>query len=412
MKWIKLFENFNDLIEVKPNKYLYHTSNPIFRGKISKEGLVPKGKSESWLSDTKIDGKVIFAINSHKKEDVWNSGYDDDLYRIDTTNLKNKWYRDPNFVSGIYANKNNKAIITFEPIPLNSIDLVYKGSGKSLDDLEKNYYQMINESNTQNLEKLADDFINHFINNTGLDINNIPKEILNKFPDFSTNPISYKSRLDDNDKIYAGSKSNKDINNKKSWTLDEETALAFSKKHENSIIFELTIDEFINKFNYFVSMDVIYDYLMKKGVYNKKLNKYFSESEILVLDNKLNESINIENPQTDEYNDIFVDGEKVGYIILAPARKEYYWVDINLPNPLAIVEIKIFNQFRGKNYMKETMNWLYDFSKENGFKSLFLRVDDDSEISQETLYQIYAKLGFSTYRTIDSEDDIFMYKML
>ena len=33
-------------------------------------------------------------------------------------------------------------------------------------------------------------------------------------------------------------------------------------------------------------------------------------------------------------------------------------VDVNLPNPLAIVDIKIFNQFRGKNYMKETMNWL------------------------------------------------------
>jgi hypothetical protein len=53
------------------------------------------------------------------------------------------------------------------------------------------------------------------------------------------------------------------------------------------------------------------------------------------------ESINVENPSTDEYNNIIVDGEKVGYIILSPARKEYYWVDVNLPNPLAIVDIKI-----------------------------------------------------------------------
>ena len=126
----------------------------------------------------------------------------------------------------------------------------------------------------------------------------------------------------------------------------------------------------------------------------------------------LDESINIQNPQTDEYNDIFVDGEKVGYIILSPARKEYYWVDVNLPNPLAIVDIKILNQFRGKNYMKETMNWLYNFAKENGYKSLFLRVDDDSEISQETLFKIYQKYGFSVYRTTDDEDDIFMYKLL
>lgn len=250
---IKEFLNENQnthLVEVKPNKYVYHTSNPIFRDNISKEGLIPKGKSESWLSDTKIDGKVIFAVNSDDKDDWWNSTYDDDIYRIDTTKLKNRWYVDPNF------NLEDNRIITFENIPVNSIKLIYKGS----------------------------------------------------------------------------------------FSLDE--------------------------------------------------------------------TINIENPSTDEYNDIIVDGEKVGYIILSPARKEYYWVDVNLPNPLAIVEIKIFNQFRGKNYMKDTMSWLYDFAKNNGYKSLFLRVDDDSEINQETLFQIYQKYGFSVYRTTDDEDDIFMYKLL
>jgi RimJ/RimL family protein N-acetyltransferase len=246
-----LNENHNShLVEVTPNKYVYHTSNPIFRDKISKEGLIPKGKSESWLSDTKIDGKVIFVVNSNKKKYFFDSTYDDDIYQIDTTKLNNKWYNDPNFGS------DELHLITFENIPLNSIKLIYKGS----------------------------------------------------------------------------------------FSLDE--------------------------------------------------------------------SINIENPSTDEYNDIVVDGEKVGYIILSPARKEYYWVDVNLPNPLAIVDIKIFNQFRGKNYMKETMNWLYQFAKENGYKSLFLRVDDDSEISQEILLQIYQKYGFSVYRTIDDEDDIFMYKLL
>ena len=236
--------------EVIPNKYVYHTSNPVFRDKISKEGLIPKGKSETWLSDTNIDGKVIFVVNSNKEDYRFDSTYDDDIYRIDTTKLNNKWYNDPNFDSdGLH-------LITFDKIPLSAIKLIYKGS----------------------------------------------------------------------------------------FTLDE--------------------------------------------------------------------SIKIENPQTDEYNDIFVNGEKVGYIILSPARKEYYWVDVNLPNPLAIVDIKILNQFRGKNYMKETMNWLYNFSKENGYKSLFLRVDDDSEISQETLFKIYQKYGFSVYRTTDDEDDIFMYKLL
>ena len=126
MRYIKLYEDYNShLVEVKPNRYLYHTSNPIFRDRIAKEGLIPKGKSESWLSNTKIDGEVIFAVNSDDKEKWFNSTYDDDIYKIDTKNLKNKWYNDPNFDSdGIH-------IITFERIPLESIKLIYKGTGES-----------------------------------------------------------------------------------------------------------------------------------------------------------------------------------------------------------------------------------------------------------------------------------------
>ena len=129
MDKLKTYNQFNDrynskLIEVIPNRYVYHTSNPIFRDKISEEGLIPKPKSESWLSDTKINGQVIFVVNSDDKKDWWDSTYDDDIYQIDTTNLINKWYNDPNF------NLEYKRIITFEDIPLNYIKLIYKGSGK------------------------------------------------------------------------------------------------------------------------------------------------------------------------------------------------------------------------------------------------------------------------------------------
>jgi hypothetical protein len=129
MRYIKLYESFlnSHLVEVEPNKYLYHTSNPIFRDNIVKEGLIPKGKSEAWLSDTKIDGEVIFAVNSDDKEDWFDSTYDDDIYKIDTTNLKNKWYVDPNF------DLEDDRIITFERIPLDSIELIYKGTGNNIE---------------------------------------------------------------------------------------------------------------------------------------------------------------------------------------------------------------------------------------------------------------------------------------
>ena len=121
IKSFKLFENKNHLVEVIPNRYVYHTSNPVFRDKISKEGLIPKGKSESWLSDTKIDGKVIFVVNDNKDNYRFDSTYDDDIYRIDTIRLNNKWYNDPNFNDGLH-------LITFESIPLSAIELDYSGS--------------------------------------------------------------------------------------------------------------------------------------------------------------------------------------------------------------------------------------------------------------------------------------------
>jgi hypothetical protein len=120
-------ENINDkLIPVEVNKFVYHSSIPSFRDNISKEGLVTKGKSETWLSDTPIEGAVIFATNSDNKNDWFDSTYDDDIYRIDTTKLQNKWFQDPNF-------KEDRYVITFEPIPLNAIKLIRKGTGESYD---------------------------------------------------------------------------------------------------------------------------------------------------------------------------------------------------------------------------------------------------------------------------------------
>ena len=134
-----------ELTTVKPNKYVYHQSNIKFRNEISETGLITKGKSETWLSDTKIDGKVIFATNSDDKKDWFDSTYDDDVYQIDTTKINNKWFFDPNF----NWEKLPKHIITFDNIPLNAIKLIYKGSGG---DLLKslNYYDVIKKQQIDN----------------------------------------------------------------------------------------------------------------------------------------------------------------------------------------------------------------------------------------------------------------------
>lgn len=134
MNNIKTYINFlnelnsenTHLKKIIPNRFIYHQSNPIFRNKIKTKGLIPKGKSESWLSNTNIKGKVIFASNSENKNEWFTSMYDDDIYKIDTKNLNIDWFLDPNF-------SDIKYIITFNSIPNKFLNLIYKGTGESLE---------------------------------------------------------------------------------------------------------------------------------------------------------------------------------------------------------------------------------------------------------------------------------------
>lgn len=123
-KEVIIKDDLTKFIPVKPNRFLYHTSNPIFRDEINKTGLIPKGRSEAWLTTTPIKGEVIFATNSDNEDDWFDSTYDDDIYKIDTSKINNKWYRDPNFRGDTY-------VLTFNPISRNAIELIYRGTGDS-----------------------------------------------------------------------------------------------------------------------------------------------------------------------------------------------------------------------------------------------------------------------------------------
>ena len=125
----------NELVPVETNRFVYHKSNPIFRNQIEEDGLMVKGKSETWLSDTPIEGEVIFATNSDDENDWFDSTYDDDIYQIDTTKIDNIWYNDPNFLS----DEKNKHIITFGDIPSKAIELIYKGTGEDMETINENH---------------------------------------------------------------------------------------------------------------------------------------------------------------------------------------------------------------------------------------------------------------------------------
>lgn len=149
IKEVMGIDQSSGLVPVETNRFVYHKSNPIFRDQIDEVGLITKGKSETWLSDTPIEGEVIFATNSDDENDWFDSQYDDDIYQIDTTKIDNVWYGDPNFGWG----DDNKHIITFDNISKNAIKLIYKGTGENLDT--------INESSLSPLKRRMGELSKH-----------------------------------------------------------------------------------------------------------------------------------------------------------------------------------------------------------------------------------------------------------
>jgi len=124
------------LKSVSIGNLVLHTSNPIHRNKILKEGLLPK--QESWgcaigsdMNAELGDTKAIFVVDS---KIPYESCYDDDVWVIDTRMINNKWYTDEYVTDALY---------TLEPIPLKAIKLIYKGSGNDEGNFDDTIYKSI-----------------------------------------------------------------------------------------------------------------------------------------------------------------------------------------------------------------------------------------------------------------------------
>ena len=116
--------------EITPDKYVVHSSNPSNRDNISTTGLqVSLGECYLIYADSNYGEDeecvpAIFATDSIKKKDMFDSTYDDDIWVIDTERANVQWYKDAHFDGGY-----TKHIVTFEDISAEAIRLIYKGTG-------------------------------------------------------------------------------------------------------------------------------------------------------------------------------------------------------------------------------------------------------------------------------------------
>lgn len=116
--------------EITPDKYVVHTSNPFNRDSIKEYGIrAVLGECYLIYADSNYGEEdecvpAVFATNSIKKKDLFDSTYDDDIWVIDTERAGVQWYKDAHFEGGDY-----KHIVTFEDIPVDAIRLIYKGTG-------------------------------------------------------------------------------------------------------------------------------------------------------------------------------------------------------------------------------------------------------------------------------------------
>lgn len=122
---------------VQVGQFLYHKSPPCYRPLIQNKGLEPN-VGDSYSCYVFGDGyeeaeeckPAIFATNSELKKDWFDSTYDDDIWQIDTSKIKNKWFVDNHY-------KNLKHVVTFENIPPQALKLIYKGTGNSIGEAKQ-----------------------------------------------------------------------------------------------------------------------------------------------------------------------------------------------------------------------------------------------------------------------------------
>lgn len=126
-----------------------------------------------------------------------------------------------------------------------------------------------------------------------------------------------------------------------------------------------------------------------------------------------------------EYFDIFISNNKVGYFILSDNEyddfgvKEYF--DTNDIIYLSFIEID--SSERKKGILGNTITWLKKYLSSKDVEYLVLRIDNESVVDVKTLESIYIKLGFKNFEpdnfhdlyyqySEDPNDVIFMYLSL
>lgn len=134
---MNLIETFEDVYKkafsARIPKYLYHKGNPSFRENILKNGLVPHiGESyELFITDPARGNKhlekeelqpMVFLYDIETYGD-YDSTWDDDKYRIDTSMLNKDLFR-LDVLDNCYTYS--------DVIPPDAIELVYEGTGESL----------------------------------------------------------------------------------------------------------------------------------------------------------------------------------------------------------------------------------------------------------------------------------------
>ena len=118
--------------EITPGKYVVHSSNKSNRDSIMDYGIRAVlgdcylTHADSEYSDDEECVPAVFATNSLKKKDMFDSTYDDDIWVIDTEKSNVQWYKDAHF------DDKYKHIVTFDDIPRDSIKLIHKGTGQDI----------------------------------------------------------------------------------------------------------------------------------------------------------------------------------------------------------------------------------------------------------------------------------------
>lgn len=126
--------------------------------------------------------------------------------------------------------------------------------------------------------------------------------------------------------------------------------------------------------------------------------------ESINLIREYNGEIVVPRARDNDFNYVFLDNKAMCKISLSNGLREFFWLHLKLPNPIAVKHLEVFEDFDNEYSINKLFNWLIEYAKSKNYKSIFMELTGSESIH---LVSLYENFGFVKYEQTKDNNNYF-----